>query len=263
MNIFFLDKDPVWAAQYHVDKHVVKMIQETAQLLSTAHRVLDGSWHKEVLQPAVYRNLCTLGWSGRVDCAARLLPGEQLVFVASQQGVTDIQGWTIVNKKAMQMTHYNHPSAIWARESKQNYEWLYRLFLALCYEKDHRYPGGPNNTLKQYGDFLANPPKNIPDTGFTEPTSAMPAGYKVKRPDGSFDSVASYRRYYIGDKYHFAKWTNRSIPRWFLQGLGDVWADEPEPRVKLLSDPKVAKKTQISLNHVKKYLPDVYNRMVV
>lgn len=42
MNIFFLDKDPILAAQYQVDKHVVKMCVETAQLLSTAHRVIDG-----------------------------------------------------------------------------------------------------------------------------------------------------------------------------------------------------------------------------
>ena len=37
MNIFYLDNDPKVCAQYHVDKHVVKMILETAQLLSTTH----------------------------------------------------------------------------------------------------------------------------------------------------------------------------------------------------------------------------------
>ena len=42
MNIFYLDKDPVLAAQMHCDKHVVKMILESAQLLSTAHRLIDG-----------------------------------------------------------------------------------------------------------------------------------------------------------------------------------------------------------------------------
>jgi hypothetical protein len=42
MNIFFLDRDAQIAAHHHGDKHVVKMILETAQLLSTAHRVLDG-----------------------------------------------------------------------------------------------------------------------------------------------------------------------------------------------------------------------------
>ena len=42
MNIFYLDRDPVVAAQMMCDKHVVKMILESAQMLSTAHRVLDG-----------------------------------------------------------------------------------------------------------------------------------------------------------------------------------------------------------------------------
>jgi hypothetical protein len=36
MNIFVLDRDPILAAQYQHDKHVVKMVLETAQLLSTA-----------------------------------------------------------------------------------------------------------------------------------------------------------------------------------------------------------------------------------
>ena len=43
MNIFYLDRDPNIAAQQHCDKHVVKMILESAQLLCTAHRVLDGT----------------------------------------------------------------------------------------------------------------------------------------------------------------------------------------------------------------------------
>jgi hypothetical protein len=37
MNIFFLDFNPRKAANYHCDKHVVKMILETAQLLYSAH----------------------------------------------------------------------------------------------------------------------------------------------------------------------------------------------------------------------------------
>ena len=40
MNIFVLDSTPSVAARYHCDKHVVKMIVESAQMLSTCHRVL-------------------------------------------------------------------------------------------------------------------------------------------------------------------------------------------------------------------------------
>jgi hypothetical protein len=39
MNIFFLDWDTKKCAEYHCDKHVVKMILETAQLLCGAHHV--------------------------------------------------------------------------------------------------------------------------------------------------------------------------------------------------------------------------------
>ena len=42
MNIFVLDDQPEIAAQMMCDKHVVKMILESCQLMSTAHHVLDG-----------------------------------------------------------------------------------------------------------------------------------------------------------------------------------------------------------------------------
>jgi hypothetical protein len=41
MNIFFLHYDPKKCAQYHLDKHVVKMILETAQMLYSVHWVLE------------------------------------------------------------------------------------------------------------------------------------------------------------------------------------------------------------------------------
>ena len=46
MNIFFLAKTPEKSAQYLCDKHVPKMIIESAQMLSTAHRLLDGTPEK-------------------------------------------------------------------------------------------------------------------------------------------------------------------------------------------------------------------------
>ena len=56
MNIFFLDRDPRLAAEYHGDRHVVKMVLETAQLLSTAHRVLDADIEtRPALHEKMYR----------------------------------------------------------------------------------------------------------------------------------------------------------------------------------------------------------------
>jgi hypothetical protein len=48
VNIFYLDPDPKICAEMHVSKHVVKMIIEYAQLMSTAHRVLDGTQYTDM-----------------------------------------------------------------------------------------------------------------------------------------------------------------------------------------------------------------------
>jgi len=42
MNIFYFSDCPIESAQAQPDKMLVKMPLETAQMLSTAHRVLDG-----------------------------------------------------------------------------------------------------------------------------------------------------------------------------------------------------------------------------
>lgn len=42
MNIFYVDPDPKIAAQSLADVHVSKMILESAQILCTAHRLIDG-----------------------------------------------------------------------------------------------------------------------------------------------------------------------------------------------------------------------------
>ena len=43
MNIFYLDKDPFKAAKVQYNKHVVKMILESAQMLCAAHHILGDS----------------------------------------------------------------------------------------------------------------------------------------------------------------------------------------------------------------------------
>ena len=63
MNIFKLDRNAKKAAEYHCDKHVVKMLIEYAQLMSTAHRVLDGDEESDKLglYKTAYKNHpCTI-----------------------------------------------------------------------------------------------------------------------------------------------------------------------------------------------------------
>ena len=47
MNIFMLHENPQTNVEMHCDKHVVKMVIEYAQLMSTAHRVLDGKLYED------------------------------------------------------------------------------------------------------------------------------------------------------------------------------------------------------------------------
>ena len=64
MNIFYLSDCPEQSAKDHCDKHVVKMILETAQLLSTAHRVLDGDEFADTggLYKTVHKNHPSAKW---------------------------------------------------------------------------------------------------------------------------------------------------------------------------------------------------------
>ena len=63
MNIFRLDNDPFVAAYNQCNKHVVKMCLETAQLLSTAHRVLDGEDANPDLYKATHKNHPSAVWA--------------------------------------------------------------------------------------------------------------------------------------------------------------------------------------------------------
>ena len=51
MNIFYLDRDPVKAAQIQYNKHVVKMILESAQMLCTAHHHYAESYNYKTFVP--------------------------------------------------------------------------------------------------------------------------------------------------------------------------------------------------------------------
>lgn len=61
MNIFYLDSDPEIAASYLCDKHVVKMIVESAQMLCTAHRELDDADY-DWLYKSTHKNHPSAKW---------------------------------------------------------------------------------------------------------------------------------------------------------------------------------------------------------
>ena len=192
MNIFVLSEDAAEAAQAHLDRHVVKMVIEYAQLLSTAHRVIDG------LPAAFVRP------NGRTQ-NLRLLLDE----TAELREVRDEPKYVIVNPRCYSITHQNHPSAVWARETRGNYCWLYSLFQELAKEYTFRYDK-IHKTWSDLGEFLREPPLKIKNGDITEFAQAMGDEFKV-----SENAVMAYRNYYNGAKASFATWKRREIPSWF------------------------------------------------
>src|SRR6056300_427735 len=140
MNLFILDKDPVKAAQLQCDKHVVKMVLESAQMLSTAHRVLDG----------------------------------KLTKIPSKSGKTMVKHWKLDQHDDIiyKAVHVGHPCTVWTMESNNNYNWHYVHFQALAEEFEYRY-GKQHKSWLLLKDVLFYPPKNIPMEPLTEFKLAM------------------------------------------------------------------------------------------
>ena len=65
MNIFYFDECPVVSAEAQPDKMLVKMPLETAQMLCTAHRVLDGDDYADSvgLYKEAYKNHPCTVWT--------------------------------------------------------------------------------------------------------------------------------------------------------------------------------------------------------
>ncbi len=180
MNRFILDADPVVSAQYHNDKHVVKMILEEAQMLSTAHRVLDG-------QP-----VSVISATGRKGTQYMLDSNMDEVFYKA--------------------THINHPCNTWVRETSENYRWGFSLLVSLFAEYTHRY--GRIHATENIAWALQHQPRNITAGSLTSFPQAMPDECKHVS-----DPVAAYQKYYILHKYSIGHWTKRETPSFFLKSM--------------------------------------------
>lgn len=180
MNIFILSDCPVESAQLQCDKHVVKMIVESAQMLSTAHRMLDGI---EERRP-------------------------------SKSGKTNVKYWTLPDGREnilYKAVHMYHPCTVWTCESIENYNWHYRHFVALCNEYQYRYNKKHlSDTLLR--DILEFHPTNIPTGPMTQFKLAMGSNPECMLPN----PVDAYRSFYQTKQDRFTMaWTKRPIPSWF------------------------------------------------
>lgn len=184
MNIFILSFDPKEAAQAHCDKHVVKMILETTQLLYMCWNHFNEDNWRETLESQLKTNPTMIQMESN---------GQKVNFNTYKSG----------------KGHMNHPCSKWLRESVENYKWLCKLGLELCHEKLHRWPKNKQHSCLGHLEVLSdNIPKDIPNIPMTPFALAMPIENKTD------NAVESYKNYYNNDKQNILKWTNREIPTW-------------------------------------------------
>lgn len=189
MNLFYLDKDLDKCAEYHVDRHVNKMILEAAQLICT------NLWIDELF--------------GFVPRA--ITKEENAILQTTRKEWKDVpmDDRPIPYLPTMQ----NHPSCIWVRSSLENFYWTNCYAFALASEAHYRY----GTTHKSFEMLRALPePKNMEDHGFT--TFALAMTEELKDYDNPIDS---YRMFYMLDKATFAEWKHRDFPPWWDNELAD------------------------------------------
>ena len=186
MNIFYLDDDPVLAAQQHCDRHVVKMILETAQILSTV-------WHNAAAAGAD-NGLVTLDWVPPDEAT----PPQELKWLRAE----------LCGQRIYKPTHRNHPAVVWASMYGGNYAWLYKLGMALLDEYTYRY-GRIHACLPVLRTLELLPPALLATADvYCDGYSIMDDQYKKQ------DVINSYRNYYLKAKEHILIYTRRTPPAW-------------------------------------------------
>ena len=104
-------------------------------------------------------------------------------------------------------THQKHPCVLWAGHSYDNFIWLGKLASALNDEYKFRFEKtGDHKSIAVLKDISGMRYKK---RGLSDFAQAMPEKYKVEG-----NPVLAYRRFYVGEKMHFARWSKRGIPFW-------------------------------------------------
>jgi len=190
MNLFYLDEDLEKCAQYHVDKHVSKMILEAAQIICT--------------------NLTVDHLFGDLPGKLNSEQNKKLSDFRKEQKELPQEDRLFMYLPTMQ----NHPSTIWARSSLENFYWTHCYAHALAEEYRYRY-GKAHKSFWEVINKLPDP-KHMVDRGFTTFGLAMPDQLK------DYDNpIESYRMYYMLDKATFASWKHRDKPDWWKEDIAD------------------------------------------
>ena len=105
MNIFALSTDPIQSAEMMCDKHIVKMVIETAQLLSTAHRMQMVKNTLIVLLMVVVSNAgCILTLIWKQHSTKHLISITRLLYGLVRAIIT-ITGYTVILMPCVESIH--------------------------------------------------------------------------------------------------------------------------------------------------------------
>ena len=113
-------------------------------------------------------------------------------------------------------THQNHPSNVWVRETRSNYEWLLIHFKALCDEYTLRNGGKTHATSLLYNDLAAGAQfiKAGPLTTIANCAARKDLGIDYKH----IKDVHLAYRFYLIKRWSLdsnPQW-KRNIPKWYI-----------------------------------------------
>lgn len=206
--LYYLDHDPVAAAQAAADMHVALGLGAAVKALSAAwhvhnvmtHNIDDKLPYGHLLTrrtpPASYTQ-ATLQARGP-DPLYKESPSEQSYYLLCGQRIGGPSP--------------PYPVCDWTASSADNYAWVWAHGLALCVEHQHRWR--VPHTLTPALWSLEHVPPELP-SGLTAPTPDVPADCAVI-VDGCYDTPASYRAHYVAHKQALLKWTKRAPPSWLV-----------------------------------------------
>lgn len=109
MNIFALHNDPIVAAEYHTDKHCVKMILESAQMLSTTQHIMSDAVPKFLYKPTHINHTCSK-WARETGGNYRWLARLALALCAEY---TQRYGRRHKSQDIIEWSYNNIPDALW------------------------------------------------------------------------------------------------------------------------------------------------------
>ena len=207
MNIFSIHQSPVQSARELHDKHVVKMILESTQMLANAL----GDLHGSGLTPILTKRFVAKG-KLRFHFNTWLHP-QLITYLLMEQYVSGrIFGWDSLGRLQFSTKGYaSHPCTVWVRKSETNLRWLLTHSLALACEYRQRY--GRTHSLHAELNRLVGLIPNLSDwRKASEFPRAMP---DVLKNDKSISTHEAYRLYLKNHKpWYYKGWKRSSPPAW-------------------------------------------------